>query len=332
MNQPFSYSVLNKQPISTSEQSSLVLSVTACEHARIIFAENVTFRPSFEAIIRRLSTKSRIRKCSEFSCSDYNQMDWVEENDTLSCEEFRTFWLSWNGSVTIGKGYVIGLYPFITSNKSQTFNIQFIGLLTESGSSDSWTFDKETNPSITTVPATRNIYTEIENITETTTSIATFPVMQTISLETTHHTSAGTSSTKEAVIHEISMQTKYYTETITNRITLSSTQIISLATANYTATSKTTTTVSPTEAIPRETTVLTNTGIMATEPCICSCAKVTKGNPFAYLVGLNLSKTELVEELREHMESLTRHIKINAQNTSFAFGKKDFSNRQKSIC
>lgn len=80
MNLPISYSVLNKQPIMTSEQSSLVFSVRACEHARVILAENDTFEPSFEAIIGRLSTKSRIRHCSDFSCSDYNQMDWVEEN------------------------------------------------------------------------------------------------------------------------------------------------------------------------------------------------------------------------------------------------------------
>lgn len=139
LNLPLSYSVLNKQPILTSGQSSLVFSVRACEHAIVILAENDTFGPSFEAIIGRLSTKLRIRKFSYFSCSDYNQMDWVEENGTLSCEEFRP---SWNGSVTIGKGHVIGLYPCITSNKSQTFNIQFIGLLTGSGSSDRWTFDK----------------------------------------------------------------------------------------------------------------------------------------------------------------------------------------------
>ncbi|CAC5426635.1 unnamed protein product [Mytilus coruscus] len=313
---PFSYSLLNKQPILISEQTSLVFSVRACKHVRIILAENDTFRrPSLEAIIGKWFTKSRIKQCSDFSCSDSNQMDWVEENDMLSCEEFRTFWLSWNGSVNIGRGNVVGLYPFIISNTSPSFNVQFIGVLTGSGSSDRWTFDKgklsfEINEDL------------ICNNTETNTSMTTVSAMQSISMETTQHTATGTSTTTVAGKHVISMQTKYDRETIASRTTVSATQSISLATTNYTATSKSTTTISSTQGIPKETTKLTNTGIMVTAPCICPCAKVTEENPFAYLIGLNLSKTELIEELRDHLESLTKEIKIDVKSTSASKRKK----------
>ena len=124
------------------DTSSITFDVKACHDARIGL-ESVTGSGGYEVVIGgHINERNYIRRSN---VPPDNEVDDRAHPGLLSCFEFRTFWISWQGGeVRVGHGYDVNDISsvFVLWTDPSPFDVDIMGIRTGFGSTGTWIFNK----------------------------------------------------------------------------------------------------------------------------------------------------------------------------------------------
>lgn len=133
---------MNTVPITQTNYTSFIFSVRSCGEVRLIFSTNTTtLRPSYHIVIGRVlwdgSVVSRITRCYTLVWSECEKTE-ISSTNILSCNEVRSFWITWNNIVMVGTGDIEGNGVLMTAEYKSDIPIDLIGLESESVNNITW--------------------------------------------------------------------------------------------------------------------------------------------------------------------------------------------------
>ena len=124
------------------DTSSITFDVKACHDARIGL-ESVTKSGEYEVVIGGHNNERNYIRRSNVPPD--NEVDDRAHPGLLSCFEFRTFWISWQGGeVRVGHGYDVNDISsvFVLWTDPSPFDVDIMGIRTGFGSTGTWIFNK----------------------------------------------------------------------------------------------------------------------------------------------------------------------------------------------